>query len=112
MQYTTILDHLWSHNEQMLEELSRLVEHESPSHNKTSLDRLAEILAERLTALAGKVDVVENDSGGNHVVARFTGPDERPPALVLGHFDTVWPIGTLVKMPVREEKGRLFGPGV
>ncbi len=31
---------------------------------------------------------------------------------MLGHFDTVWPIGTLARMPVREEKGRLFGPGV
>jgi glutamate carboxypeptidase len=96
----------------MLDELRRLVGHESPSHNKTSLDGLAEILAVRLTALAGKADVVQNDSGGNHVVARFTGPEARPPALVLGHFDTVWPIGTLAKMPVREEKGRLFGPGV
>ncbi len=108
----TILDHLWSRNEQMLEELTRLVGHESPSHNKRSLDGLAEILAERLTAHGGKADVVENDSGGNHVVARFTGPDERLPALVLGHFDTVWPIGTLARMPIREEKGRLFGPGV
>ena len=96
----------------MFEELKRLVEHESPSHNKTSLDGLAQILAERLAALGGKTDVVENNAGGNHVLARFTGSDQKPPALVLGHFDTVWPIGTLARMPVREEKGRLFGPGV
>ncbi len=32
--------------------------------------------------------------------------------LLLGHLDTVWPLGTLARMPWREEDGKLFGPGV
>ena len=51
--------------------------------------------------------------GGDHLVGRFSGPAERAPALVLGHFDTVWPIGTLERMPFRlDETGRAHGPGV
>jgi glutamate carboxypeptidase len=112
MPYTTILDLLGSRKEQMLEELERLVANESPSHDKASLDRLAQTLAGRLRGLGGETEIVDNAAGGNHVVARFTGPDQKSPALVLGHFDTVWPIGTLARMPVREETGRLFGPGI
>src|SRR6185312_16202105 len=34
------------------------------------------------------------------------------PVLLLGHFDTVWPLGTLEKMPFRVQDGRAFGPGI
>jgi glutamate carboxypeptidase len=45
--------------------------------------------------------------------ARFGNPQgERKPVLLLGHLDTVWPIGTLARMPWRVENGRAFGPGV
>ncbi len=37
---------------------------------------------------------------------------KRPPVLLLGHFDTVWDLGTLASMPFREADGRLWGPGV
>ena len=47
------------------------------------------------------------------MIGRFSGPAERRPALVLGHFDTVWPAGTLERMPFRvDENGRAYGPGV
>ena len=42
----------------------------------------------------------------------FAGPRARKPILLLGHFDTVYDLGTLEKMPWRESKGRLYGPGV
>ena len=50
---------------------------------------------------------------GDVVELRF-GPvrSDRKPLLLLGHLDTVWPIGTLKEMPWREEKGRYWGPGV
>jgi glutamate carboxypeptidase len=45
--------------------------------------------------------------------ARFGNPeDERKPVLLLGHLDTVWPVGTLARMPWRVEDGWAFGPGV
>src|SRR5262249_35475285 len=46
----------------------------------------------------------------DHVLAEW--PGRGPSVLLLGHFDTVWPIGQLARMPIREESGRLHGPGV
>lgn len=48
---------------------------------------------------------------GDHLQADFAGGDGSR-VLLLGHFDTVWDIGALGTMPFREEKGRLWGPGV
>jgi glutamate carboxypeptidase len=91
--------------------LRELVSFESPSRDKEALDRLGARIAELLRSAGGAVEIVANDRGGDHVLARFPGPDERRPALVLGHFDTVWPLGTLEKMPFRVEGGRAYGPG-
>ena len=47
------------------------------------------------------------------MIGRFEGPSGERPALVLGHFDTVWPVGTLERMPFRlDQSGRAYGPGV
>jgi glutamate carboxypeptidase len=97
----------------MLAFLFELVRHESPSRDKELLDKLGKLLAESLRALDASVDIIANDNGGDHVVGRFPGTTDLRPALVLGHFDTVWPRGTLERMPFRvDEAGRAFGPGV
>ena len=107
------LDFLTAHKVEWLEALQGLVNHESPSHDKPALDALARVLAERLAAIGGQVAMVANPDGGDHLIARFfdQGGATRP-TLVLGHFDTVWPVGTLATMPCRVEGDRLFGPGV
>jgi glutamate carboxypeptidase len=97
--------------EAMLTLLGDLVSCESPSRDKAALDRLGVRIADHLRSAGGSVEIVANDRGGDHVAARFPGPAARRPALVLGHFDTVWPHGTLVKMPFRIDDGRAFGPG-
>jgi glutamate carboxypeptidase len=98
---------------EMVELLEELVRLESPSHDKHALDRLAKLLANRLLFLGASVEVVPNASGGDHVLGRFHHAGKLRPALVLGHFDTVWPRGTLDRMPFRiDEDGRGFGPGV
>lgn len=96
----------------MLELLETLVRHESPSREKPSLDRLGGLLAELIRDRGGAVERIANPEGGDHVLARFPGPDAVRPALVLGHFDTVWPLGTLATMPFRIEEGRAYGPGI
>jgi glutamate carboxypeptidase len=96
----------------MLELLQELVSFESPSRAKACLDRLGRRIAELLRQVGGAVEVVQNNLGGDHVLARFPGPDARRPALVLGHFDTVWPLGTLELMPFRVDGGRAYGPGI
>ena len=96
----------------MTEALRALVEHESPSRDKPALDALARVLADRLRAIGGEVEIVANPGGGDHLLARFFGGAEDPtPALVIGHFDTVWPLGTLAGMPFRVEGDRAAGPG-
>ena len=108
-----ILDLMRSQRAEWLEALAELVEHESPSRAKPSLDALARKLANRLEAIGGEVEVIANPDGGDHVLARFFGSDsDLKPALLLGHFDTVWPLGTLASMPFRVEDGKAFGPGV
>jgi glutamate carboxypeptidase len=97
--------------ESMLHLLEELVSFESPSRDKAALDRLGMRIADLSRSAGGSVETVPNDRGGDHVVARFPGPAARRPALVLGHFDTVWPHGTLARMPFRVEDGRAYGPG-
>ena len=86
---------------------------ESPSRDKPALDTLAAFLAQRLTELVGSVEIITNPVGGDHVLGRIPHDGNLRPALVLGHFDTVWPRGTLETMPYRvDDKGRASGPGV
>ena len=99
-----------------LEALAALVEHESPSRDKPALDGLASKLAERFEAIGGEVERIANAAGGRPrpLPASFRKPSpDRKPALVLGHYDTVWPIGTLCERCRSGSKGeRAFGPGV
>jgi glutamate carboxypeptidase len=106
-----ILNDLGSKQASMLTELRRLVQHESPSRDKQALDSLATALGVRMGEIGGRVTIVDNPLGGNHVLAHFSSAIRIRPALILGHFDTVWPLGTLARLPVREESGRLYGPG-
>jgi glutamate carboxypeptidase len=62
--------------------------------------------------LDGKVKVHRKDIAGDHLQVDFTGDEGKKPLLLLGHFDTVYDLGTLGSMPWRENDGRLFGPGV
>ena len=96
---------------EMLDLLRRIVEMESPSDNKEALDRLGEFLASEFSKLGAQVSFSEQSDAGNHVKAEFDG-DSRKPILLLGHFDTVWPLETLSTMPFRVEGGRAFGPGI
>jgi glutamate carboxypeptidase len=108
-----ILEMMRSRRSEWLQALASLVEHESPSRDKPSLDSLARILAARFEAIGGEVEVIANPDGGDHVHARFFGSvSDQKPALVLGHFDTVWPLGTLASLPFRVEGTKAYGPGV
>ena len=99
-----------AHRDWLLENIEALARLESPSTNKPAVDRCGDELARRLTALGGRVDRVPQEVRGHHVRAEFPGSD--PQVLILGHFDTVWEVGQLERMPLRHENGRLYGPGV
>jgi glutamate carboxypeptidase len=97
---------------QMVATLRDLVLLESPSHDKPACDRLSAHLAREFESLGGSVTVRSQSGAGDHLQADFTGPVDRAPVLLLGHFDTVWEVGTLSTMPWSERDGRLYGPGV
>lgn len=99
------------HQPEMLDLLRRIVELESPSDNKDALDKLGKLLGIELFRMGSEVTFSPQTEAGNHLKAEFAG-DNGKPVLLLGHFDTVWPLGTLEKMPFRVEGGRVFGPGV
>ncbi|MGA2877516.1 MAG: M20 family metallopeptidase [Bryobacteraceae bacterium] len=87
---------------------------ESPSDQPQAVNRLVNLLADRLDG-ATTVKTLPGGRFGNHLRCEFKLPGAKPGAgkiLVLAHSDTVWPLGTLAQMPLREENGRLWGPGV
>lgn len=95
----------------MIALIRRMVEQESPSLDKPAVDRMGRWLADELRRMGAAVRVHRAERFGDHLQADFAARDGKP-VLLLGHFDTVWDLGTLRTMPWREEKGRLWGPGV
>ncbi len=97
----------------LLTRLRQLVEVESPSDDKAAVDRANDLVTTWATALGATVRRHPQKHFGDVLELRF-GParSRRPRVLVLGHLDTVWPLGTLRSMPWREAGGKLFGPGV
>jgi len=92
--------------------VAELASIESPTGDAEGLGRAREWLAGRLVELGLEVEVVPGAEGCDHLLGRAPSAGDRPTQLLLGHFDTVWPVGTLAEMPVREEEGILSGPGV
>jgi glutamate carboxypeptidase len=94
--------------------MQRLVRAESPSDSKAATDACGALAAAHAKALGGRVKLHRHRDFGNVVEARF-GPRTKSggaePVLILGHIDTVWPLGTLKEMPCRVSDGRLWGPG-
>ena len=93
--------------------IRRLVECESPSRDAAAINQLGDLLAQELTDLA-KVKAVGGGEYGNHLIADIDLPGKagNGRVLVLAHADTVWPLGTLARMPFEQREGRLWGPGV
>jgi glutamate carboxypeptidase len=106
----------------VLDTLKELVEIESGSSDIEGLDRIREILAARLSALGGKVEIVDPEMPakrgvgvperiGKIVRATFTGSGTAK-ILLLAHMDTVYPRGMLVKQPFRIDGDRAWGLGI
>jgi glutamate carboxypeptidase len=91
--------------------IRELVEIESPSDNKAAVDQIAEAVAQDFSQLGGKVRIHQAKDFGNHLQVNFGGKSAKP-VLLLGHYDTVYPLGTLAAMPCRAMDGTLTGPGV
>ncbi|TMK70915.1 MAG: M20 family metallopeptidase [Actinobacteria bacterium] len=89
----------------MLELLRELVEIESPTYTP-GVRAVADRMGSELATLGANVSMLD----GDHLRAELGGSGE--PLLVVGHTDTVWPVGTLESMPFRVDGDHAFGPGV
>jgi glutamate carboxypeptidase len=96
---------------QYIEELRELCAIDSDSYNKTGLDEMALVLAERMRGTGMHVDIIRREKWGNDLlgVLRGTGSGN---VLLLGHTDTVYPVGTAAARPLRVEGNTVYGPGV
>jgi glutamate carboxypeptidase len=105
----------------MLEFVRWLVEQESMSREAEANRAIAENLADRLAQDGADIELFNDARYGSTLLARYnfdslaarkdveTGDKQ---LLVVGHFDTVWPMGTLAARPFRVEGDQAFGPGI
>ena len=108
--YREILRFCEGQRDWLVETTTALAGLESPTPDKTAVDRCGTELVRRLRAVGARVETLRSEATGDHVRATFgTGASQ---LLLLGHFDTVWPVGQLARMPIRHDAGCLYGPGV
>ncbi|MAW86658.1 MAG: carboxypeptidase [Phyllobacteriaceae bacterium] len=94
--------------------LRQWVECESPTYDAAAVNRMMDLAARDLFIMGADIQRIPGTLGyGDCVKARFPHPRmSEPGILVLGHMDTVHPVGTLADLPWREEGERIYGPGV
>jgi glutamate carboxypeptidase len=98
---------------QMLETLRELTLLESPSLEKEPMDRCCKFLAEKWLRHGTIPEIVRQKHRGDHLRVVWQPSEGRAKSqlLVLGHYDTVYPTGTLANMPFRLSAGKAYGPG-
>ncbi|MGH9723189.1 MAG: M20/M25/M40 family metallo-hydrolase, partial [Bryobacteraceae bacterium] len=105
-----LLAHVRTRQARIVDLIAQLVGCESPSGDSDSIDRFVS-LVEDVVAHMAEIRTLP----GGHLRCEFQLPGSARKSgqiLALGHSDTVWPVGTLQKMPFRNNRGRLWGPGV
>jgi glutamate carboxypeptidase len=98
---------------EMVELLRAFVECESPSHDKSAVNRFGAMVASEWRKRGAGVRAIAQTERGDHLRAEIAPEGARVDRqlLVLGHLDTVYPLGTLDKMPWRVAGGNAWGPG-
>jgi len=107
-----LLQTVASNQARLRSRLRQLVEVESPSEDKVAVDVAGSVVQEWLKTSNCIVKRHKAHGFGDILEYKFGQSRSKPRVLLLGHLDTVWPIGTLKSMPWRESDGKLYGPGV
>lgn len=112
---SVLLNHFTTRQAAILKSIRELVERETKSREVTRLDEIARFVAGQLREIGGQIELIPQPGYGSHLRARFNfdhAASERR-VLVIGHLDTVWPTGTLERLPFRvTPEGRAHGPGI
>ena len=108
-----VLNYLQAQQEPMTGLLKDLVLMETPSTDRDSQAQIRQRLKAEFEEIDYRVNLLPGRSSGGHVYVSPRNRGNRQPAqLMIGHCDTVWPIGTLQSMPLVFEADTLRGPGV
>ena len=105
--------HIEASQPKLLSRLKELVQQESPSEDPAAINAAAALVEEWAREQGARPKYHKQKSHGDVLELRF-GPQKssRKPILILGHLDTVWPLGTLAKMPWTHTPEKISGPGV
>lgn len=117
---TRIIDHFATHQTETLELIRELVERETTSRESERLNEIARFVEGLLRPYANSISLIQSAGLGSHLSARFFDAQsndevrsESGELLIIGHLDTVWPVGTLERIPFRvTSEGRAHGPGI
>jgi glutamate carboxypeptidase len=94
----------------------QLVERETTSRAEAPLNEMADFVARQFLELGANIELTQCPGFGTHLRARLhqtSAPADGKQLLVIGHLDTVWPIGTLQRLPFRvTAEGTAHGPGI
>lgn len=107
-----ILDHLRGRQEEMAALARELALLESPSDRPETQGAVFDLLAAALEESGLRTRRLRGTISGGQLWAAPARPRPSGAQLVVGHVDTVWPVGTLAGMPAEIRDGRLHGPGV
>lgn len=104
------VNYMQDHIEEYLETLRRAVELESPTYEKEYSDLCSSFFQEQFRELGASIRIFPAENVGDHFLASFQETEE-PGVLFIGHYDTVFPSGTIKTMPYRIADGKAYGPG-
>ena len=114
-----IFAHLRKHQDEMVDLLTQTAEMETPSHHPETQGQIIRLFSSCLRDIGFRSRRITGQTSGGQLLSILKGslkdkPGSTRPSrqLLLGHCDTVWPLGTLEKMPVESNDGKLSGPGV
>jgi glutamate carboxypeptidase len=104
------LEELRDRRGEMLDDLRRCVEIETPSRDKARCDAFVCFFTQLSVACGARVERIPNPNGGDNLILSWGSGDL--PLVFIGHYDTVWPAGTLARKPFVIEDGVARGPGI
>jgi glutamate carboxypeptidase len=109
----SLVDDVSARKQAILDSLETIVQLESPSTDKAAVDRLVKHLREACEKLGASIESHDQSDWGDLTVASWPGSgSEDGQILVMTHIDTVWPVGTIDRLPwsIEGDVGR--GPGI
>jgi len=106
-----ILAYLHEHRDEYLTDLRTLTAIDSGTLHKPGVDAVQSWLQARLQAMGFAVERLPQARLGDNLRVRRSGAGGKR-ILLLGHADTVFPVGTAAARPMRNEDGVILGPGV